>query len=153
MSKDKFKYEVLEENTEDVMQTKMVKRNVDVEFTMQELYDQEARWDGAIREIEGKLAIERATMVNVEEHHADAVALVSQLDPLKQTALLLWLRAFATVTELEPKLKVFKDAFDEHNEEVKDIIKQTGWVAPAVHLTVGANDNNKEEEAGEDSEG
>lgn len=150
MSKDKkYTYKVIEENKDDVMQTKVVKKNVDVEFTMQELYNQEEQWDRAIRELEANLKLQESTMKNVEDNHADAVSLVSQLDPLKQHAILLWLKALSLKLEIEPRLKMFKEAFDEHNAEVKEIIKQTGWKAPAVHLTMGKNDNDQKEETGE----
>ena len=151
MSKDKFVYEVKKEDKEDVMQTQFVKKNVNVEFTMQELKDHEERVDGMIREIESKLEVEEATKKNVDANHGDAVALVSQLEPLKQHALFLWLRSQATIAELAPKLENLKKAFDEHNTEVKDIIKQTGWVAPTVHLTMGKDENNKKDKVGKGS--
>lgn len=140
MSKNKFVYEVVEENKEDALETKIVKRNVDVEFTMAELKDHESRVDGMMTEVAKKIEMEKAAMGNVETHHMDAVSLVNQLEPLKQHALLLWLRSYATVLELEPKLVELQKVFDEHNEEVKDIIKQTGWVAPDMHVTLGNND-------------
>ena len=144
----KYKYEVLEEN-EDVMLTKIVKRNVDVEFTMQELKDHEERVHGILKELEAKCAMEKAAMENVEHFHGEAVALVKDLSPEKQHALYVYLRAFASVLEIEPKLEEVKKAFDEHNEEVKDIINQTGWIAPTVVI----DPHGKKEKAQESTEG
>lgn len=145
----KYKYEVVEPNEENVMLTKIVKKNVDVEFTMQELKDHEERVHNVIKELEGKVAMDKAAMENVEHFHSEAVALVKDLEPLKQHALYTYLRAFANVLEIEPKLVEVKAAFDEHNEEVKDIISQTGWVAPTIEI----KRHEQNQETGESIEG
>lgn len=153
MPKKKFVYEVVEEN-EDPMQTKFVKKDVEVEFTMGELKDHEERVDGMIKEIASKIEMENAAMENVNHFHEKSVALVSQLDPEEQHALFVWLRAKATVLEMEPKLTSLKAIFKEHNDEMKDIIKQTGWKAPDIHLTLGKDaKENKKQESVESTEG
>lgn len=131
------------------MLTKVVKKNVDVEFTMQELKDHEHRVHGIIKELEAKVAMEKAAMENVEHFHPEAVALVKELEPLKQHALYVYLRSLANVLEIEPKLKEVQEAFDAHNEEVKDIISQTGWVAPDIVI----DPHGKNKESGEEGEG
>lgn len=133
MSDSKFTYEVLEEN-ENPYEVKIVKKNVEVEFTMGELYEHESRVDKIIRELDGKRQMEEASLENVEHFHPDAVAAVKDLEPEAQHAAFTWLKSKATLAEIEPKLKEITEAFEAHNEEVKDIIAQTGWVAPDVAI-------------------
>ena len=134
MSKSKHVYEYVEENTDDVLQSKIVKKNVEVEFTMQQLLDQEANLDKYRRELVAKIENDKAVQANVEEYHNDAVELVRSLDPTKQNAIFLWVRAAQSLSEHEPKLADVDKVFEEHNKEVKEIKKQTGWVAPDVKV-------------------
>lgn len=133
MSDKKFKYEITEAK-EDSNFSVITKRNVDVEFTMAELMEHEGRVKKMITEASTKVEMEKAAMENVAHHHADAVGLVDRLAPEKQHAIFLYLRALATVVELEPKVKEMEDALAAHQEEVKDIKEQTGWIAPDISV-------------------
>lgn len=127
MSKDKYVYEIVETNEENSLQSKLVKKNVDVEFNMQQMLDYENNADKMMREYIGKLKIEGAKMKNVEEHHDDAISLVSELDPVKQNAILIWLKSKEIIDALGPKRDELQKAIDEHKAEIAEIKKQTGW--------------------------
>lgn len=133
MAKPKFEYEVIEAQ-DDSNFSKILKKNVEVEFTMAELHEHEGQVSRIQTEMATKLEMEQAAMTNVEENHGEVVALVKDMEPLKQHALFLWLRSKATVLEIEPKLKEIDEALEAHQEEVKDIKEQINWVAPDVSV-------------------
>lgn len=129
MSKDKkYIYEVVEEN-ENPLETKMVKRGVEVEFTMQQMDDYSSAALRTLDQYRGQLNLEDAKMKNVVENHEDAVTLVKDLDPVKQNAIRIWLNSKAMIDEMAPKRDELEEALKEHKQEIKDIIKQTGWKA------------------------
>ena len=134
MPKSKHTYEYIKEDKKDVLQSKIVKKNVEVEFTMQQLLDQEENLDKYRREIVAKIENDKAVQSNVEEYHNDAVELVRNLDPIKQNAIFLWLRSQQSLDTHEPKLVEVDKVFEEHNKEVEEIKKQTGWVAPDIKI-------------------
>lgn len=126
MSDKTYSYEIVEEK-ENPLETKLVKRNVDVEFTMQEMLDYENAADRQALEIQKQLDLEEAKQKNVEEHHGDAISLVSELDPIKQQAILIWLKAKEKIDVYGPKRDDLKKAIDEHKAEIAVIKEQTGW--------------------------
>lgn len=137
----KYTYKLVEEN-ENPLESKFVKKNVDVEFTMQQMLDYENSADRQMIEIRGKIDLEDAKMKNVEENHDDAIALVRDLDPVKQNAILIWLRSKEVVDVLCPKRDELQAAIDEHKAEIAVIKEQTGWEP----LTEENNDNEKSED-------
>lgn len=154
----KYVYEIVEKNEADPLQDKVRKSNIDVEFTMQELDFQQDNILKYLDEIRGKLNIEAAKMSNVEDNHKDAVALVSQLSPVKQEAIRIWLNSKSLVDQLGPKKEEGEKALEQHKEEVAHIIKVTGWEPPkkdANEDTTKEGDtkeDTKEEASGDDSE-
>lgn len=131
MSKPEYTYEVIKVEEDSNFST-ILKKNVEVEFTMAELHEHEGRVNNIKKEVETKLAMEQAAMKNVEEHHGEAIMMVKDMEPLKQHALLMWLKSKATVLELEPKMKEITEALEAHQEEVKDIKEKINWVAPDI---------------------
>jgi hypothetical protein len=149
MSQDKtYKYEVLEE-AENPLETKLVKRSVDVEFTMQQMLDYENAADKQLIELIGKIDLEDAKMKNVVEHHDDAIALVRDLDPIKQNAIHIWLKSKEIIDVYAPKRDELRKAIDEHKAEIKSIKEQTGWEPP----TQDDSEDKKEDDATEESSG
>lgn len=122
----KYTYEIVEE-AENPLETKFIKKNVEVEFNMQQMLDYENAADRQVIEMIGKIDIEDAKMKNVEDYHDDAIALVRDLDPVKQQAILIWLKSKEIVDALCPKRDELKKAIQEHKDEIKVIKEQTGW--------------------------
>lgn len=148
MSSSKYTYEFVERDEENPLNDRVVKKNVEVEFQMFEL-DQYT--DTAVRqldEIRAQLNMEDAKQKNVEEHHQDAVSLVSGLDPVKQNAVFIWLRAKQIIDELGPRRDKLEEALKEHEAEVEVIKKQTGWEPPAKEAE--KDETNKDEPSKED---
>lgn len=153
MSKDKNVYEIVEANEVNSLESKLVKKNVDVEFTMQQMLDYERSADKMMIEYRGKLNIEDAKMQNVIEHHDDAISLVRDLDPVKQNAILIWLKSKEIIDQLAPKRDELQKAIDEHKAEIEEIKKQTGWEPPVLPDNEPDNADTKEpaDEAGGES--
>lgn len=127
MSKDNITYEIIEKDEENPLNDKLKKRGVEVEFRMYEL---DGYTDAALKrldEFRGQLNIEDAKMKNVEENHDDAIALVRELDPVKQTAIRIWLNSKNIIDTLAPKRDELEKLFEEHKAEIEEIKKQTGW--------------------------
>lgn len=130
MSKDKkHVYEILEENPDNTLESKLVKRGVDVEFTMQQMDDHTTQALSTLDQWRGQLNLEDAKMKNVEEHHPDAITLVKDLDPVKQNAIHIWLKAKEIIDMVAPRRDELEQRLEEHKAELEEIKKQTGWVA------------------------
>lgn len=152
MSKDNITYEIVEKNEESPLLDKIVKKGIEVEFTMQELDDYTMAALSRLDEFRGQLNLEDAKMKNVEENHDDAIALVRELDPVKQNAIRIWLNSKNMVDTLAPKRDELEKLFEEHKAEIEEVKKQTKWKAPKQE----SHDNKKksaDEEGGESSEG
>lgn len=159
MSNKKFKqftYEVIEENKDNPLETRVKKSNINVEFAMHELDTQQANLLKYLDEIRGKLNIEDAKMQNVTNNHEDAINLVKDLDPVKQEAIRIWLNSKSIVDQLGPKRDQFEEALEEHNAEVKYIIEVTGWEPPKEDAQEDKQENSQADdessEAGGESE-
>lgn len=126
----KYTYELLEEQG-DVLKHKLVKKNVDVEFTLADMLNAQEQLKRHVTEARSQMDVEIAKMKNVEEHHADAVALVKALDPLKQTAIKIWVNAKIRVDELGPYKDKLVNAMRSDQEEIAEMLKQTGLELPA----------------------
>ena len=126
MSNNKFTYEIVEEN-ENPLQTKFVKKNVDVPFTMQEMDSFTEQANKQLEEMRSQLNLEDAKMQNTVNNHEDAISLVSELDPIKQEAIFIWLQAKRLVDILTPKRDALQEALKEHEMDIEEIKKQTGW--------------------------
>lgn len=123
-------YEVREAK-DDVLTNTLVKKNTEVEFTINDLIGyQEQMWK-MLSEYRGQMELEIAKKKNVEVHHEDAVALVAGLDPVKQKAVQIWLNAKLKFDELGPTKDKLVDALREDQEEFKKILEQTGLELPA----------------------
>lgn len=156
MSDKKHIYEIVEKDEANSLNDTLVKRNVDVEFTMQQMLDHEKSADKMMLEYIGKLDIEDAKMKNVVENHEDAINLVKELDPVKQEAIKIWLLSKSIVDQLGPKRDELQKAIDEHKAEIKNIKEQTGWEPPKMEdLEANTTDDEKHEteSAGETGEG
>lgn len=132
MSKDKITYEFVERDEENPLNDKLVKKGLTVEFQMFEL-DQYT--EAALQQLDtlrGQLNYEDARVKNVEENHEDAIALVRDLDPIKQNAIRIYLDATNKIADLGPKRDKLEEAFEEHKAEIEEIKKQTGWEAPVI---------------------
>lgn len=130
MSKDKKTvYEVRTENPDNTLQSILVKKGVEVEFTMEQMdrYTSEAL--RMLDQYRGQLNLEDAKMKNVEANHDDAIALVRDLDPIKQNAIRIWLKAKEIIDVMAPKRDELEEKLEEHKAEIEEIKKQTGWEA------------------------
>lgn len=146
MSKDKkYIYEYVERNEEDPLKDKIVKKGVEVEFTMQELDNYTESALTRLDEFRGQLNLEDAKMKNVEENHPDAVDLVRELDPVKQNGIRIWLNAKNLVDTLAPKRDELEKLLEQHKAEIDEIKKQTGW-EPLVTETKDASKKSKKKE-------
>lgn len=150
MSKDKYIYEIVEKDEANPLKDKLVKKNVEVEFTMEQL-DQYT--ESALRQLDqfrGQLNLEAAKQKNVEDNHDDAIALVRELDPVKQNAILIWLKAKEIIDAVAPRRDELEEAFEEHKKEIEVIKKQTGWVPPTnENHGESTNEESADKEAGE----
>ena len=150
MSKDKtYTYEFVERDEVNPLNDKLVKRGVEVEFSMFELDNYTKAALQRLDEFRGKLNLESAKMQNVMDHHDDAISLVRELDPVKQEAIKIWLTSKNIVDELAPKRDELEKLLEEHEKEIEEIKKQTGWTAPVIETD---NADEKESEAGESTE-
>lgn len=152
MSKDNITYEIVEKNEENPLQDKIVKKGIEVEFTMQELDEYTSAALSKLDEFRGQLNLEDAKMKNVEENHGDAISLVSELDPVKQNAIRIWLSAKNMVDTLAPKRDELEKMFDEHKAEIEEIKKQTKW-EPPKEKEHASTEIDSDEAGGGDSEG
>ena len=152
MSKDKkHKYEFVERDEANPLNDKLVKKGVEVQFTMSELDNYTKAALQRLDEFRGKLNIEAAKMQNVMDHHDDAISLVRELEPVKQEAIKIWLNSKTLVDEIAPKRDELEKLLEEHKAEIEEIKKQTGWTAP---LKETSDDTNKtDSEGGESKEG
>lgn len=124
MAKKKFKYVVTEEN-ENKKLAVITKKAVDVEFTMQQLDDQEAALRKRITELKAKRDLDAASVENIEHFHPWVKDVVT--DDEKLSTLQLYTRSKMTVNQIEPLLAEWEKALDEHVEEVKEIKKQIAY--------------------------
>lgn len=139
MSKDKkFTYEFVERDEENPLNDRVVKKGVEVEFNMYELDNYTDQALRTLDEYRGKLNIEDAKIKNVEQHHDDAIALVRNLDPVKQNAIHIWLKSKEFVDAIAPKRDELEKALKEHEAEIAEIKKQLQWEPPVTE------DNNEE---------
>lgn len=152
MSKDNITYEIVEKNEENPLQDKIMKKGIEIEFTMQELDEYTNAALSKLDEFRGQLNLEEAKMTNVNENHGDAISLVSELDPVKQNAIRIWLNAKNMVDTLAPKRDELEKMFDEHKAEIEEIKKQTKWEAPKKEEHV-STEIDTDEAGREDSEG
>lgn len=151
MSKDKVTYKIVEKNEEDPLKDKIIKKGIEVEFTMQELDDYTHAALTRLDEFRGQLNLEDAKMKNVEENHEDAISLVRGLDPVKQNAIRIWLNSKNMVDTLAPKRDELEKMFEEHKAEIEEVKKQTGW--EASNQETHDDKKSEDEESGEGSEG
>lgn len=145
MSNNKeYIYEFIERDETNPLNDKLVKKNVDVEFTMAQLdqYTHEALRQ--LDQMRGQLNLEAAKQSNVVENHEDAISLVKDLDPVKQNAILIWLKAKEMIDALAPRRDKLEADLKEHEAEIEVIKKQTGWTAP-VKAEDNEEDNNQED--------
>lgn len=152
MSKDKkYTYEFVERDETNPLNDKIVKKGVEIEFSMFEL---DRYTEAALKQLDeyrGKLNIESAKMSNVEDNHDDAIALVRDLDPVKQEAIKIWLNSKGVVDALAPRRDELEESLAEHQAEIEEIKKQTGWAAPVNEPENG--DDQEEPASGEGKEG
>ena len=153
MSKDNnFTYEVIEKDEENPLNDKIRKSGISVEFQMFELDHQQENYLKHLDQIRAQLNLEDAKQKNVEDNHADAVALVSELEPTKQEAIRIWLNAKKIIDEGGPARDMYEEALEEHNKEVEEIVKAIGW-EPPQDAEENNETNDETEEVGEsDSE-
>jgi predicted nucleic acid-binding Zn-ribbon protein len=122
MSK-KFKYEILTPN-EDPQLATIVKRKVDVEFTMQQLDDQEHALTKKITELKAQRDYEDAVCQNVEHFHE----WVKDFDAEKISTLSIYTKARTNLDQINPVLAKYEEVLAEHLVEVAEIKHQIGYV-------------------------
>ena len=155
MSNDKITYEIVEKNEENSLFDKVVKKGMDIEFQMSQMDDFTNAAVQRLDEMRGKLNLEAAKMQNVMDNHDDAISLVRDLDPVKQEAIRIWLNSKHLVDGLAPKRDEMEEALKEHEAEVEEIKKQTGW-EPLIKETENDEadqENSEEVEPSEDGKG
>ena len=121
MRKKKYKYVVSKVN-EDPQLSVITKKNVDVEFTLQELDDQETAFRKRLTELQSKRDLEAAAIENIEHFHPWVKDL--DLTPERLNTIFLYTRSKTTLGQLEPMLAEWNRALEEHLEEVNEIKSQ-----------------------------
>jgi hypothetical protein len=122
MPKKKYKYEITKPH-DNPWEATITKRKVDVDFTMQQLDDQQRAIEKRIKELQAKRDMEAAAMENVEHFHP----FVKEFSPEDLTTLFVYTQSWKLVNEINPVLKQMEDALAEHLEEVKVIKEQINY--------------------------
>ena len=113
-----IEYKVKEVDGEKII----VKTGDKVEFSFRQIDMDIAYLEKNLKEIEGKLGIEKATMANVARTHPH-IAEMSQED---LTAAYLYRGASGFVSVADEKIAEIKKQLDDYATEKEEIIKQTG---------------------------
>ena len=138
MPKDKkkapvYKYEVLEKNEENFKHSKLVKRNVDVEFTLADVESHEHQLRKQLKETEATITHRLAEMNNIEHFHP----FVKEFDDKQLHTLALYAAAMFDWKKLEPIQKELANALSEYDKEKAAIYEQCGFEdEPVKGMTV-----------------
>lgn len=155
MSKPTFE---LKKDEGDFYKNTFVKKGIEVEFTMGELIGYQEQMHKMLTETRAQMDVEIARMKNVEKYHSDAVELVKSLDPLKQTAIKIWLNSKIKLDELGPQKDKILEALRQDQEQFDEIFDQTGvekpddFKLPDLNGTPSKPEINKDLVTGEEKE-
>lgn len=119
MSENKFTYEVVEAK-DDPRLSVLVKKGVEVQFTMSEIEAHEQQLEKALREARATVDVHAAQMVNIETHHP----FVKEFDAEQLHTLQMYITALRQVETFEPQIKKIEEAQAEYNAEKAEITKQ-----------------------------
>jgi galactokinase len=128
MSKKKpdFTYTVLEKNKEDFKQSKIVKKNVEVEFTLADVEKHEKLVRKQLKEAKTQMDVHAAEMFNISEHHP----FVKDFTEEQYHTLEMYIEAMRKVAQLSPAVEAREKALEEYALEVQDIYKQCKFELP-----------------------
>jgi hypothetical protein len=136
------KYKVIDKKPEDKLDYVIKKTGFAVDFTLREMHTDMEYNKRMVRELEGKMQIEKATMENVQRNHP----FVLEFDDEKLAAFYIYFKSKCEVHAIENKLLDFEIAIKDGNREIGEIAKQTGLNMIVVDKKPATKPEEKKEE-------
>lgn len=124
--KPDFTYEVVEENKDDFKLSRIMKKNVEVEFNLKDVELHEKRVRTELKEAKSQTDIHAAEMFNISEHHP----FVKDFSEEQYHALELYIEAMRKVAQLNPAIEAREKALKEYELEKQDIYQQCKFELP-----------------------
>lgn len=112
-------YKLVKEH-KDYKEAVIEKGGITAEFTLAEVDAMQERNRKRLLEVEGQLKVENAKMTNILRHHPD----VEKMDGILLTAAALYKESQMMVKELEPKRVQIRQAIQENEAMIKDVMTQ-----------------------------
>lgn len=122
-----YKYKVVEEN-EDPMKATIEKTGGKVRFNLHELKESIKFGRKTCTELEGTWKVAEATKENIKRTHPH----IAEMGEEDLVAAYLFRQAIGTANEAQRKLADMREALEEDEEAVEEILKQTKLVVPGV---------------------
>lgn len=116
------KYKIIDRKAENKLDFVIKKTGFAVDFTLREMHNDMEYNKRMVKELEGKLQIEKAMMENITRNHP----YVLDFDDDKMAAIYLYFKSKCEVNAIESKLIDFGIAIKDGNREFGEIAKQTG---------------------------
>jgi len=125
-----YTYKIKEENTNDSLQTVVVKEGITAEFKLQDVYNHKLKLEQDIKEKEGQVEISKASMLNIEKNHKDVKKIVDQIKKMENS------QGILATLYLYVKHDIDRETNEKMVQERKDLVKEYEDELKVIHETL-----------------
>jgi len=135
------KFKVIDRKPKEKLDYVIKKTGFSVEFTLREMHTDMEYNKRMVKELEGKLQIENATIENIKSNHP----FVLDFDDEKLAAIYLYFKSKCEAHAIENRLLDFEIAIKDGNRELGEIARQTGLSSIVIERKPAQKPEEKQE--------
>lgn len=140
-------FELKEENKEDVKESVLVRKNIESEFTLSSIENQQRVLEKAKKEVDSQRRLSEGICNNIVRNNK----WLEELTDEQKHAAHMFYENDAVAKEAAAKLEEIEDQMAQYEEIEKIVYEKFGFVPTSVDNTVDSGDNETTDEPGEQS--